>query len=320
VPNADPVLDELVAGNDLDELVREVDRRTAAGDWDGLVRLRDRCRSALERGFQLWPASSLAEYRLALRAPAPWAAAVVTEGAGRFALGPLTEVVASLHTWSELAPYLAAAPVTALVAHERVVRGEDLAATTVEYADILDAPLALEPWEPPWPVPVYRDDDVDDPAPEMSAALRALHLPAAASRVPCPEVEGALRAVASHWVDHSNGAVACVSAQGDVAAVLAVLGLPTARADEVPAGDVLARLAWAGASGGARGRRRGAATGRDLAHGVVAALGGPARLAGLRWFAWDAGHPPTGWHCNIAIEDPASGTTTLLRAEDAIES
>ena len=70
---ADPVLDALIAGNDLDELVRQVDRRTDAHDWDGLVRLRDRCRAAVERGLQLWPAASLAEYRLALRAPAAWA-------------------------------------------------------------------------------------------------------------------------------------------------------------------------------------------------------------------------------------------------------
>jgi hypothetical protein len=66
---ADDTLDRLVAGNDLDELVREVDRRTGAGDWDGLVRLRDRCRAAVERGFQLWPARSSPRGRAAL----PWA-------------------------------------------------------------------------------------------------------------------------------------------------------------------------------------------------------------------------------------------------------
>ena len=104
--SAEPLLDRLIAGNDLDELVREVDRRTDADDWDGLVRLRDRCRAAVERGFQLWPAASLAEYRLALRAPAAWAGAVVVEGAGRFALGPLAEVAASTHGWAELAPHL----------------------------------------------------------------------------------------------------------------------------------------------------------------------------------------------------------------------
>ncbi|CAN5244970.1 hypothetical protein BH18ACT4_BH18ACT4_04190 [soil metagenome] len=59
-------LAELVNGNDLDELVREVDRRAGRRDWEGLVELRDSCRAAFARGFQLWPAASLAEYRLAL--------------------------------------------------------------------------------------------------------------------------------------------------------------------------------------------------------------------------------------------------------------
>ncbi|MGH9186177.1 MAG: hypothetical protein ACRD0U_10250 [Acidimicrobiales bacterium] len=117
-------LDELIERNDLDELVREVERRCAARNWDGLVTLRDRCRAALERGRQLWPVASLAEYRLALEAPGRWAASVLTEGAGRFALGPLTEVVAASHTWDDIAPDLAPGPVAGVVAHEQGVGDE----------------------------------------------------------------------------------------------------------------------------------------------------------------------------------------------------
>src|SRR5207253_4563968 len=113
---------------DLDELVRHVDRLCDAEDWDGLVDLRDRCRRALERGKQLWPAASLAEYRLALDAPGPWAAAVLVPGAGRFALGPLSEVTASTHTWAELAPHVPPGPLAAVPANERVVRGGGLRA------------------------------------------------------------------------------------------------------------------------------------------------------------------------------------------------
>ena len=47
-------------------------------------------------------------------------------GAGRFALGPLSEVAASTHTWAELAPHAPPGPLAAVTAHERVVRGEDL--------------------------------------------------------------------------------------------------------------------------------------------------------------------------------------------------
>jgi len=103
----------LIELGDLDELTRLIDRLGAAGDWDGLVDLRDRCRAALERGKQLWPAASLAEYRLALEAPGPWAASVLVPGAGRFALGPLSEVAASSHTWAELAPHVPPGPLAA---------------------------------------------------------------------------------------------------------------------------------------------------------------------------------------------------------------
>ena len=110
-------LARLVDEGDVDELVRLVDRLSGARDWDGLVELRDRCRWALERGRQLWPIASLAEYRLALDAPAEWAGPVVAEGAGRFALGPLAEVAASTHTWAELRDHLPPGPMAAVTAH-----------------------------------------------------------------------------------------------------------------------------------------------------------------------------------------------------------
>ena len=59
---------ELVELGDLDELTRQIDRLCSTRDWDALVDLRDRCRRALERGKQLWPAAAHAEYRLALEA------------------------------------------------------------------------------------------------------------------------------------------------------------------------------------------------------------------------------------------------------------
>ncbi|MEX2628191.1 MAG: hypothetical protein WD225_15000, partial [Ilumatobacteraceae bacterium] len=102
----DDDLDELVQRADLDGLVRLVDARGEHRDWDGLRRVRDRCRAAVATGRQLWPAAILAEYRLALIAPAPWAVGALADDAGRFAIGPLTEVIAQHHPWSELAPEL----------------------------------------------------------------------------------------------------------------------------------------------------------------------------------------------------------------------
>src|SRR3989304_1665551 len=60
---------EAVERGDLDALVRLVDGLASAREWDRIVEVRDRCRHALERGLQLWPAAEDAEYRLALEAP-----------------------------------------------------------------------------------------------------------------------------------------------------------------------------------------------------------------------------------------------------------
>ena len=63
-------LDALVSRADLDGLVRHVDATCAAREWDHLVRVRDRSRAAVDTGRQLWPIATLANYRLALWAPA----------------------------------------------------------------------------------------------------------------------------------------------------------------------------------------------------------------------------------------------------------
>ena len=91
----------------------------------------------------------------------------------------------------------------------------------------------------------------------------------------------------------------------------------------------MAWLAWAGASGGAHGRRRGAAIGRFGAWWLVAALGAaldewplPPDEIGelvteLRWWWWDAGEPPLGWELQLAVEDPAEGYAWAISAHDA---
>src|SRR5207253_6322430 len=97
-----------------------------------------------------------AEYRRALQAPGRWAAQVVVPGAGRFALGPLSEVVASTHPWDELAAHLTATPEAALVAQERVLRGEDLRGDERVDAAMVELPLALQRWEPHYPLATYK--------------------------------------------------------------------------------------------------------------------------------------------------------------------
>jgi resuscitation-promoting factor RpfA len=318
VEAADPTLDKLVSANDLDGLVREVDRRTDAEDWDGLVRLRDRGRAAVDRGFQLWPAASLAEYRLALRAPAPWAGAVVIEGAGRFALGPLAEVAASTHEWAELAPHLSDGPLAGMVAHERVVRGEDLSGVAVPFAEVLDLPLRLDTWEPEWPVADYHDDKVVADPPPLPE-LRPVALPDPVAPVDDADAEAAFRAVVEPWTTQSNGRAEVAAVDGSALHAIATLGTPTARVAEVSPAEALARVAWAAASGGAHGRRRGAAVGRELAWRLGDTLAaGIGRIHDLRWFLWDDELPRLGWHLDLAVDAPDEGVAWAFAAVDQV--
>ncbi len=325
----DDVLDTLIHRADLDGLVRLVDELTAAGDWARLRRLRDAARHALGTGRQLWPAATHAEYRLALLAPAEWAAGVLDESSGRFTIGPLTEVVAQHHTWAELAPLLEPGPRAAVVAHERVLRGESIEATSVaELPNTLDLPYELAPWEPRYALADYRADGAEFAAPELPTGLAELALPANVDGALVDDelVELAVRQLVEPWTASSDGRADLVTVEGDMATAVRALGITAARAVELAPVDALTWLAWAGASGGAHGRRRGAAAGRFGALWLVAALGdilddwpqaiGDA-VAGLRWWWWDAHEPVTGWQLQLTVEDPAEGVAWAISARDA---
>ncbi len=318
---------DLIEGNDLDGLVRFVDGLCAAREWDGVVELRDRCRQAVERGKQLWAAAEFAEYRLALEAPGPLAAAVVVEGAGRFTLGPLWEVAASTHPWAELAPGLGAGPVRAMAAHERVVRGEDLTGEGTIDPHVLELPLEVQPWEPAYPVAVYRADKADFPEPDYPP-LGWVDLPEPGEQLDDPEALDALYDLVRPWVDQSNGRAETVAVEGGALAAVAALGPSRARVAEVEPTTALAWLAWTGASGGAYGRRRGTPVGRHDAWWAVAALAdlewpaAPAAVAeaavALRWWRWDPGDAVGGWSFYLAVEDPAEGLAWAISAVDAV--
>ena len=312
-----------VSDPELEELVREIDRLAARRDWDGLLALRDRARAAHERGKQHWPAAAHAEYRLALEAPGEYAGAVVVEGAGRFAPGPLSEVAASTHTWADLAPHIPPSPLVAITAHERVVRGEDV--TGDERVDrlVLPLPLALEPWEPQYAVATYEPDKADFPMPPLPA-LSAVDLPLAPPESTTDADEAlALRALVATWLTDSNGQSDAVAVEGSALAAIAALGLTHARVAELTLADAIALMAWAGASGGAEGRRRGMAWGRFLAWECAAELAGVdieddvgAAADELRWFVWDGGAAETGWSLQLAVEDPEGGCAWALAARD----
>lgn len=315
---------ELVDLGDLDELLRRIDDLCDAGEWRAVLDLRDRCRTALERGRQLWPAASHAEYRLALQAPGKWAAIVAVPGSGPFALGPLSEVAASSHTWDELVRHLPPTPVAALVAQERVLRGEDLSGDERVDRAVTELPLRLEPWEPSYPLATYKpySADFDDPPPPpgpwtpVTPATRRVRL------VEDPDAVAALVELVQPWTGQSNGTVAAVAVGGDAGTAVATLG--GTHMTELAAADALATLAWAAASGGAHGRRRGMAQGRFAAWWTAAALAGAlddwpdiaAAIRPLRWYRWDGDEPTTGWFLRLAAELPGEGRAWAVRAAD----
>jgi hypothetical protein len=327
---ADDHVSSAVERGDLDELIRLVDGLCADRDWAGLEALRRLAQRAAEStGRQLWPAAAHTEYRLALEAPGPQAAAVLVEGAGRFAPGPLAEVAASTHSWSELSEHLEPGPTAAMFAHERVVRGEDLTDVEVPGPPVLELPVRLAAWEPPYAVAEYRAHEAHFPAPESGPNFAPIAVPSSLPpRLGPDEGVDALTDTVRAWTSGSNGRAEAVLVSGDAAGAVGVLGVERPRMAAITAADAVARLAWAGASGGAHGNRPGAASGRFAAWWAAAALSGlldewppepgvlGEAIAGLHWYLWDASGASTGWTLRLAIEDPATGRAWALSAVD----
>jgi hypothetical protein len=168
-------VDELIERGDLDGLLRFVDRLADARDWAQLLELAQRCRQAHERGRQLWPAAEHALYRVALDGTSALACRAVAETDGRFGFGPLTEAIASTHSWRNLEAHLEPSPLAATIAHECAIRGENLSAA-IEMREYVDLPLVIQPWEPEYPVATYTEDALDAGSPPSSGRLRPIDL------------------------------------------------------------------------------------------------------------------------------------------------
>jgi len=327
----DDALDALIHAVDLDGLVRLVDDRCSDRDWAGLLRVRDRCAAATrETGRQLWPAATLSEYRLALWAPPEWAVRVLDGEAGRFTIGPLSEVAAVHHSWAELAPHLAPVPVAMFVAHERGIRGEELDPATLDgLPPVLDIPAMPRPWEPTYPRSTYTDGGAEHPEPETSGELVTVTVGGVPEVLDDEPTESAVRHLVEAWISGSTGRAEVACVEGSHLDALAALGVRSARLAEIPATEAIARLAWAGASGGAHGRRRGMASGRFSTWWLLGALGDlhddwppsdaaiEELLGALRWFRWDAHEPAGGWRLQLLVEDVDDGVAWAINASDA---
>jgi hypothetical protein len=313
---------EAIEASDTDELIRVIDGLCENTEWDTLVELKQRCREAVGRGKQLWGVEEHIRYRLALEAPGRWAGAALNEGVARFSLGPLPEVAASTKTWGELAAHLDTGPWRSVTAAERIVRGDD------GTDSIPDLPAHLEDWEPDYPVATYKADKVQTPSP-ASPEVADAQLPDQSLTIDDPHSEGALFDLVQPWVNESNGRYEVATVEGDAAAAIRALGLTRARIGEMTPELAIQWMAWAGASGGAHGRRRGAAAGRYGVWWAIATMcdlewpADPKAMARavnrLRFYWFDDGSPGTGWELRMAMEDPESGLAWAISAVDAAE-
>lgn len=309
---------EAIESSNTDELIRVIDGLCENGAWDDLVELKLRCREAVGRGKQLWGVEEHIRYRLALEAPGEWAGAAVSEGVARFAPGPLPEVAASTKTWTELEPHLDNGPWRGVVAAERVIRGEDVGATG-------ELPGRLLAWEPGYQLATYKTDKIEAPSPPMPSAT-SVELPETATAIGDPQSEAALSDLVQPWVTESNGRAVVATVEGDARAAIRALGLSTARMAPMTGAEALSWMAWAGSSGGAHGRRRGAAAGRFGAWYVIASVADldwppdadeiGVAVERLRFYWFDDGSPGTGWELRLAIEDPDAGLAWAISAVD----
>lgn len=322
-----PVIPDDVRGAveaaDTDTLLRVIDGMCAAREWDRLLELADLCAEAATRGRQVWGVGEHIRYRLALEAPAPLAAGALAGDPTRFTLGPLTEVVATTHPWSELDPHLPPGPDRDIVAHERAIRGDTIPESAA--GPTLELPTTLASWEPAYQLAVYRSDRAEFPAPPRPGFVR---MPAGrtASEVDDGDAVEALLALVSPWQDESTGRVRAIAVDGsgiDAAAALVTGDLLWA---PVGPAEALAWMGWAGASGGLHGRRRGAAQGRFGAWWAATALAGlewppdpgelGERLGDLEWGLWGR-EGDVGWTLRLAASDPAERIAWAIDAVDA---
>ncbi|HEX5672520.1 MAG TPA: hypothetical protein VFY46_07320 [Acidimicrobiia bacterium] len=317
---------DAVEGSDTDALLRIVDGHCASMAWDRLGEVRLLLTDAIARGKQLWGVDEHIRYRLALEAPAELAAAAVAEGPARFSLGPLTEVVATTHTFSELSPWLERGPVRTWVAQERVLRREDIDPLQIE-SGAIDLPLLLEPWETAYPEVVYKKDRVESEPPPLPP-LSPLELPSEAEMVDDPAGTTALNALVATWVEESNGRAITVCAAGDVADAVRLLGVRRALSARIDLAMAAGWMAWAAASSGAHGRRKGGAAGRQAAWWALTELTSsdwppdPAHLRAaanaLECWVWSDLTAGTGWNLSLAFRSPSEGLTWAIAATDAV--
>lgn len=320
-----PSLDELIQRADLDGLVRYVDDACSARDWHHVLRIRNEARAAVKTGRQLWPIATLANYRLALWAPAELAVRALDDTARTFMPGPVSEILAVHHTWDQLHPFLDAGHDRSLVAYERALRG-DVIPPHEDHA--LEIPFDVADWEPSYAVAGYNDDGVVDDMPPLDTKWHSC-----STRDADPLDDDTVHAftrMMEPWTAHSNGQARAVVVEGELEDALGALQLTSIDFSELTPHAAMQWLTWAASSGGAHGKRRGVASGRSEALWLLATFTGlndtwPRSLDELgdvvtnqlEFFAFTAAnHSAREWWLQLAIVDPHEGLTAAFIARD----
>ncbi|MEO8162717.1 MAG: hypothetical protein ABI590_02950, partial [Ilumatobacteraceae bacterium] len=249
--------------------------------------------------------------------------------ASRFTLGPLTEVIAQNHGWQELVHRLPYSPQSTFVAYECALRGQ-----TIDEPDALfpalEIPVQCGTWEPNYQLAEYGDNEAAFPAPQLPSSLDAEKVSTAVGRrLDELEISQAAFHLVEAWTSQSNGKCETVVTSGDSTNALGALGVSTANLRRLNCETAMTWMAWAGASGGAHGRRRGAATGRLSAWWMLAALDysiGAWPISNLQaheiaqqwsWWWWDADEPATGWQLQLVAHNETTNQAWAINASDA---
>ncbi|WP_371478452.1 hypothetical protein [Kitasatospora sp. NBC_00315] len=241
-------------------------------------------------------------------------------GVGDHDSGPLWEVLATRHSWLRLAPLLGPPPVRRLVAHTRVLTGEDLSYGAEPDPD--GVPLVLEPWEVAgWGEGGRVRDYLRAGGsrssllalPATREGLGPVELPVRGERLAGQRATTALAELAD-WAQAACVRGAAPDAAAQFAPARRVTGGYVAFAAAYP---VLVQA-------GAGVRAHGAARGRLLVWRALAAMTGAdgtdrrevnALVARLRCFTWcDPADELRYLH--VALEDPATGLSWAVSGDD----
>jgi hypothetical protein len=184
-------------------------------------------------------------------------------------------------------------------------------------------------WEPTYCAATYYADHVEIAEPWTPRASVVPAAPQRGEQLDEPDLTNALLDLVQPWTAESNGAARAVVVEGGAVAAVSELTYDPVMIGRLEPAEALQRLAWAAASGGAHGRRRGAAFGRYMAWYVVALMSdlqwppdaeelGQA-LNALQWWWWEENISEEGWVLRLAVDEPSQGWAAAIAATDLLE-